>query len=317
LTVLGGRQQTAVVVLHPDARALVDRWAELGARPLYELGVLGAREAVDGSRILTGERERVGAVHEVLVPGPAGRLPVRVYHPEPDAPLPLVVYLHGGGFVAGGVAVADRPCRALANAARVVVASVEYRRSPETPYPGPLEDACAATAALAEMRAELGADPERLVVAGDSAGGALAAGVALRARRGGPRIDAQILIYPALAPAPDGVADDPAQGAGTGLTAGEMDFFWRHYLPDPAQPDGDAAPLLAADLTGLPPTLVVTAEHDILRPQGLAYAARLRAAGVPVIAVDAPGMLHGFFWQFGAVPAGRSVLDDIARFCAT
>lgn len=305
------------MALHPEAKALIDRWAELGARPLYELGVLGAREAVHGSRVLAGEREHVASVREVLVPGPAGALAVRVFDPEPGAGRPLVVYLHGGGFMAGEVATFDRPCRALANAARCVVASVEYRRSPETPYPGPLEDAYAATCALADLRAELGVDPDRLVVAGDSAGGTLAAGVTLLARdRSGPRITALVLIYPALAPAAGGVSEDPSDtaGAGGGLSRGEMDFFWRHYLPDPADPDPYAAPLHAADLSGLPAALVVTAEHDVLRAEGMAYASRLRSAGVPVTAVDVDGMMHGFFAQFGAVPSGRSVLEDLAAF---
>lgn len=315
LTVGVADDETAPVALHPEAQALIDRWAELGARPLHELGVIGARAAVDGARVLAGDRERVASVREVLVPGPAGMLPVRIYDPEPGAGRPLVVYLHGGGFMAGSVDTSDRPCRALAVAARCVVASVEYRRSPETPFPGPLEDAHAATCALAGMRAELGADPDRLVVAGDSAGGGLAAGVALVARdRSGPRITGQVLLYPALSPAPGGVSGDPCDGAGRGLSRGEMDFFWRHYLPDPADPDPYAAPLHAADLSGLPAALVITAEHDVLRAEGLAYASRLRSAGVPVTAVDAEGMLHGFFGQFGAVPAGRRILDDIADF---
>ena len=315
LTVGVADDETAAVALHPEAQALIERWAELGARPLYELGVIGARAAVDGARVLAGDRERVASVREVLVPGPAGVLPVRIYDPEPGAGRPLVVYLHGGGFVAGSVDGFDRPCRTLAVAARCVVASVEYRRSPETPFPGPLEDAYAATCALAGMRAGLGADPDRLVVAGDSAGGGLAAGVALLLRdRSGPRATGQVLMYPALSPAPGGRSDDPQDGAGRGLSRGEVDFFWRHYLPDPADPDPYAAPLHASDLSGLPAALVVTAEHDVLRAEGLAFASRLRSAGVPVTAVDAEGMLHGFFGQFGAVPAGRRILDDVADF---
>ena len=293
----------------------MERFAALGARPLDELGVIDAREAVHGSRVLAGDREDVASVRELLVPGPAGTLPVRVYHPEPGTALQLLVYLHGGGFIAGSVAVADRPCRALANAARCLVASVEYRRSPETPFPGPLEDAYAAICHLAATRTDLGADPESLVIAGDSAGGALAAGTTLLLRdRSGPRATAQILLYPTLAPAPGGRSTDPNQGRGEGLTRGEMDFFWRHYLIDPAYPYPYAAPLLAADLTGLPPALVVTAEHDVLRAEGRAYARRLREAGIPVTDVDVNGMVHGFFWQFGAMPSGRRILADIAAF---
>ena len=291
------------------------RWTELGARPLHELGVLGVREAVHSSRVLADDREDVARVRDILVPGPAGHLPVRIYDPQPGAGLPLVVYLHGGGFIAGGVDTADRPCRALAVATRCVVASVEYRLSPETRFPGPLEDAYAAVCHLAELRAELGCDPDRLVLAGDSAGGGLAAGAALLLRdRGGPRATGQVLIYPALTPAPGGVSGSPEDGDGTGLTRGDVDFFWRHYLPDAADPDPYAAPLHAADLTGLPPALVNTAEYDGLRAEGLAYAARLRSAGVAVSTVDVEGMVHGFFGQFGAVPTARRVLADLAEF---
>lgn len=307
--------ETVQMVLHPEARALMERYAELGARPLDELGVIEARQAIHASRVLAGEREDVASIREVLAPGPAGRLPVRVYHPEPGRPLPLVVYLHGGGWLAGSIATADRPCRALALAAGCVVASVEYRLSPETRFPGPLEDAFAATCWLAGQRADLGADPVALVVAGDSAGGGLAAGTVLLMRdRSVQPATGQILMYPALAPAPGGCSLDPEQGWGEGLTRGEMDFFWRHYLPDAADPGPYAAPLLAPNLTGLPPALIVTAEHDVLRDEGIAYARRLREAGVPVRSVDVPGMLHGFFWQFGAVPFGRRFLDDVARF---
>ncbi len=307
--------ETPRVALHPEARALMERWTELGARPLYELGVVGAREAVHGSRVLAGDREDVASVRDLLAPGPTGQLPVRVYDPEPGAGLPLVVYLHGGGFMAGGIATADRPCRAPANATRCVVASVEYRRSPESQFPGPLEDAYAAACWLAGERGTLGVDPDRLVLAGDSAGGTLAAGVALLLRdRSGPRATGQVLLYPAMAPAAGGVSEAPQDGASEGLSRGEMDFFWRHYLSNPADPPPYAAPLHASDLAGLPPALVVTAEHDVLRGEGLAYASRLRNEGVPVTAVDAEGMVHGFFWQFGAVPAGRMILDDIAAF---
>lgn len=300
------------MVLHPEAQALMDRYAEVGARPLHELGVIEAREAIHGARVLAGDREPVASVREVFASGPDGRLPVRVYHPEPGTGLPLVVYLHGGGWLGGSIATADRPCRALANAARCVVASVEYRRSPETRFPGPLEDAYAATCWLAGERSGLAADPAALIIAGDSAGGGLAAGVTLLLRdRRRPAATGQILMYPALTPSS---MQAPDEGAGTGLTRADMDFFWHHYLPDPAAPDPYAAPLHAPDLRGLPPTLVVTAEHDVLRAEALAYTDRLRAAGVPVTQVDVAGMVHGFFWQFGAVPAGRRVLVDVATF---
>lgn len=303
------------MVLHPEARALMEHYAQLGARRLDDLGVIETRQAVLGARRFSGEPENVASVRDATLPGPTGRLPVRVYDPEPGGGLPVIVYFHGGGWVAGSIVTADRSCRALARSTHCVVASIEYRLSPETQFPGPLDDAYAAVCAIAGGAVIEGADLSRVVVGGDSAGGGLAAGVALLLRdRAGPQLAAQILFYPALGPAPGGRSSCPDDGAGYGLTRGEMDFFWAQYLSDPAAPDPYAAPLCAANVEQLPPALVVTAEHDILRDEGIAYAERLRRAGVNVRTVDAPGMVHGFLGQFGAVPAGRQYLDDVARF---
>lgn len=294
--------------LAPEAADLLRRLTELGLRPYAEIGVLRARHAVEASRWMQGEPEKVDT-RDVLVPGGDGRVPARAYHPAPRETLPLTVWFHGGGWVTGSVVNADRPCRAIARAARSVVVSVEYRRAPETPFPGPVDDAEAATAWLAEHAADLGADPAGLVVAGDSAGGTLAASVARRLRRDVTR---QVLVYPPLAP--PGPGGYPANNDGHLLTHADMAWFWAHYLDRrPATPD--AAPLLADDgeLPGLPPASIAVAGFDPLHDEGVAYAARLRAAGVHVELRDWPDMIHGFLGMAGELPHTATLITWIAE----
>jgi len=303
------------VPLTAQARRLLDRFAELGVKPYDQMSVLEAREVVVASRGLQEPPPDVDSVVDVLAPGAAGQLPVRIYHPSAEERLPLVVYLHGGGWVTGSVDIADTPCRALANAARTVVASVEYRRSPETKFPGPAEDCYAATCWLSEHAAELGADGTRLTVCGDSAGGNLAAALTLMARdRGRPDIAYQVLMYPTLMPTQRGELPSHRDNAeGYGLSRREMEWFWDHYLRDPA--DGlepYASPLLAPDVSGLPPAFIVTAEFDVLRDEGRAYADRLRTAGVPVEMLVYPGLIHGFCWMGKVLDEGRDVYPAIA-----
>lgn len=302
--------------LAPEAADLLRRLTELGLRPYSEIGVLGARHAVESSRWMQGEKVAV-ATREVLVDGGDGRVPARVYHPEPGTTLPLTVWFHGGGWVTGSVPYADRPCRALAVASRTVVVSVEYRRAPETPFPGPVDDAEAATAWLARHASELDADPARLAVAGDSAGGTLAAAVARRLRA---QVARQVLVYPALAP-PDPVAhpSHAHHGEGRMLTSDDMAWFWEHYLSG-AAPGPDAAPLLADDLAGLPPASIAVAGFDPLHDEGVAYAGRLRAAGVGVALRDWPDMIHGFLAMGGELPQTADlvawVADELGRTAA-
>lgn len=300
--------------LRPDARALLDEFARQGARPYDELGVLRARRGIENAVAVQGERVAVASVRDVLVDGADGLLPARVYTPGTAGPV-LLVYLHGGGWALGSVALADRPCRALAAATGSVVVSVEYRRAPETPYPGPLEDALAATAWCVGHAPALGADPDRVVVIGDSAGGNLAAGVALLARdRGGLGPDArplagQVLLYPVLDR--DGGHPSLAENAtGLGLHRSEIDWYWSMYHPGADLPP-TAAPL-RADPAGTAPALVVTAQYDPLRDEGDAYAAALAAAGVPTTAVTFPGTIHGFLWFGGVLGSTAALLALLA-----
>ena len=286
-------------VPHPDVTRLVTRFAELGVPTYDELGVVAARGVLERVTRLQAPAADVAQVRDVLVPGAAGRLPARVYSPHPGQRPPLVVYLHGGGWVLGSVRAADGPCRRLARESGCVVVSLEYRLAPETAFPGPLEDCVAAVRGLHARASELGADPDRLVLVGDSAGGNLVAATTLVLRdTGGPQADAQVLLYPCLWPARDSPYASYAEFAdGPLMTRREMVWFWDHYLRDEADGrDPRAAPLAAEDLSGLPPATVVVAELDVLRDEGLAYAARLRDSGVPTTTTVVEGAAHGFWW---------------------
>lgn len=302
--------------LDPQVQALLAQMAEQGLPPFEEMSVPEARDVMNGFRDLQGEPEPVGEVRDVLATGPAGLLPVRVYHPSPGTELPLMVYFHGGGWVIGNVEVLDKPCRALANAARCVVASVEYRLSPETRYPGPAEDAHAATRWLAAHAAELGADRERLIVAGDSAGGNLAAVTALMSRdRGGPRIAYQLLLFPVTAPARNTTFASYSENAdGYMLTRGAMEWFWDLYVSSPEQAtEPYASPLHATDLSDLPPAMVTTAEFDPLRDEGRAYAQRLEDAGVAVTSTGYEGVVHDFILMGGVIDRARVLFADVGE----
>lgn len=282
--------------LHPDAAPWVEQaragFPDLGgsvtdAPRARELVAAAAREPV---------RAPLARVEDRLVPGAdGGKLPARIYWPRDRPGQALVVYFHGGGWVLGGLDGHDATARALASGAGTIVVSVDYRLAPEHRFPAAAEDAYAATAWAAENAVELGGDPERLAVAGDSAGGNLAAVAALLAvERGGPEPAFQLLVYPVTDHDFDteSYADSDVDCL---LTRQHMIWFWEQYAPDPAQRDDPrASPLRARDLSGLPPAHVVTAGRDPLRTEGRRYAERLRAAGVPTSTQHCPGLPHGF-----------------------
>jgi acetyl esterase len=300
--------------LHPQAEALLREFEEQGLKSFSQMTVLEAREMDNGFDALQGDAEEVAQVRDVLVQGAAGQLNARVYDPDPDQALPVLIYFHGGGWVMGSIDVVDKPCRALANAAGCVVVSVGYRLSPETKYPGPVEDCYAATAWIAAHAEELGGDPRWLGVSGDSCGGNLAAAVALMARdRGAPEIAYQVLIYPVTAPARESeFASYTVNGQGYMLTNDAMEWFWDHYVTSPSEwEEPYASPLRAADLTGVAPALVATAEFDPLRDEGLAYAERLKGAGVAVELLSYEGAIHGFFWMSGRLEQGNELTAAI------
>ncbi|KQV12063.1 alpha/beta hydrolase [Kitasatospora sp. Root107] len=282
--------------LDPQVLALLARRAQAGTPPLYTLTL--------------DQAEPVHSVTELEIPGPGGPLTVRLYRPHGGARLPALVYLFGGGWTLGSLDTCDAICRRLANAADCVTVSIGYRRAPEHPFPAAVQDCQAGTGWLAEHAAELGLDPDRIAIGGDSAGGNLAAAVTLLARReGGPALCHQLLVYPNTAYRADTASvresEDPLL-----FNRHSVDWYWGHYLK--AEADGEdplASPLRADDLSGLPPATVITAEYDPLRDEGEAYAAALTAAGVQIAARRYDGMVHGFFAMAGELTAGWDAQD--------
>jgi acetyl esterase len=301
------------VALRPEIKALLDRQATSGRPPLHRQSVEQARAFhVADAAALNGPPAAVAAVADRLVPGPAGELPVRVYTPEGSPPFPIVVFFHGGGWVVGTLDTYDPLCRALAAATPAVVVSVGYRLAPEHRWPAAVEDAYAAAEWASRNAAALGGAQHRLAVAGDSAGGNLAAVVALGARdRGGPAIAFQLLVYPALDAAGD-TASWREYAEGYHLTADGMRWYWDHYLggADGAAPD--ASPLRAAFVGDLPPALVIGAEYDVLRDEGEAYAARLAQAGIDATASRHPGVVHGFVRWRAVTGAAEDAIQEAA-----
>jgi acetyl esterase len=294
----------------PKFRAFLDApGAELLPPPD---GVTAAmmREAMKANPMLVAVPP-IHATRDITVKGPQSDIRVRLYQPSDMPNLPLIVYFHGGGFVFCDLDTHDAMCRELANASGCAVASVEYRLAPETRFPGPLEDCYAALRHLAAESNVLGVDPSRIAVAGDSAGGNLATAAAMLARdRGGPALLYQALIYPALDP---GCESESMKALARGyfLTQDVMKWFWSCYLASPADAANPlAAPLRATNLAGLPPATILTAEFDPPRDEGEAYADRLRAAGVTVVARRYLGMIHGFAsLPFITEVANRAIAD--------
>jgi len=238
---------------------------------------------------------------------------IRIYRPEGKGPFPLLLYFHGGGWVVGDLESHDHVCRSLARRAPAVVINVEYRLAPETRFPGPLDDVEAALNWASAHAAELGARPDRLAVGGDSAGANLAAALALRIRdAGGPRISHQMLIYP-VTDRNFETASYREFASGFGLTRANMQWFWECYVPDGSgAPDPLAAPLRAKSLGGLPSAFVLTAEFDVLRDEGEAYARRLHKEGVEVRGTRFLGMNHGFIRMASVYPQADHALTVLA-----
>ncbi|MSQ42251.1 MAG: alpha/beta hydrolase [Dehalococcoidia bacterium] len=295
--------------LDPAAQAFFDRLAAMGTPPLYTMTALQAREA----RIRPPAGPDVHRVDAMQAAGPAGPIPVRVYWPSADAPLPMLVWYHGGGWVVGDLESADATARRLCTGAGCIVISVDYRRAPEHPFPAAVDDAYATVAWAAQNAQRFRGDHQRLAVGGDSAGGNLAAVVAQLVRdRGGPSLRQQLLVYPVTDCAMDTASyrDNDRYD----VTPPLMAWFWNHYCPpgvDRTQPY--LSPLRAPDLAGLASAHVITAEYDPLRDEGNAYAEALRAAGVAVEAHCYAGQIHGFFNNAHAFPEGMRAVAAAAE----
>jgi acetyl esterase len=287
--------------LHVEAQLAVKLLALAGEPSLDDLSATDARARVSAdARTFKGPQIEVPRVEELTIPGAAGPIGARLYVPErygreADAPDGLLVYFHGGGFVVGDLETHDNVCRFLARQSGVRVMAVDYRLAPEHRFPAAIDDAHAAFRFAVEHAAELGGDPTRVAVGGDSAGGNLAAGVArLAAVGGGPAPAFQLLFYPWL----DLVnrrASYGLFGDGFYLTEADLEWYKQHYLGDEHEAlDPRCSPLAAEDLAGAAPAYIVTAGFDPLRDEGEEYAERLRAAGVRVAVRRQAGLIHGF-----------------------
>jgi len=306
------------VPLDPHMKAILDQAAAASGGALSDLSVQGVREAIRRGAS-SDKRENVAQITDRRIPGPVGEIPLRIYRAEKETKSPAVVFFHGGGWVAGDLDTHDVICRIMANAARCVVASVDYRLAPEHRFPAGPEDCYAATTWVANNAAAIGADGKHLAVAGTSAGGTLAAAVAMMARdRGGPRIHCQVLWYPAT----DAALDTPshreyASGSYYLLSRADMEWFWNCYLSserDRANPY--CCPGVAKDLRGLPSALIVTAEYDPLRDEAEEFAARLKRAGVATKCTRYEGVTHAFTGMASVLEKGReSILEaaDVLR----
>jgi acetyl esterase len=295
--------------LSPKARAIVTEFERAPA-----LAAMTPVQARGGPTPLAAAPEAVGSVTARAIGGPAGPLDVRIYRPRETSRAALV-YFHGGGWVLGSLEGADETCRALANRGGVVVISIAYRLAPETKFPGAVEDAYAAVrwVSSAEHATELRIDPTRIAVGGSSAGGNLAAAAALVAReRGTPKIAFQLLSVPvtelrSTARSMDEFAE------GYGLSRADMEWFGAHYIRDDADRDHPKASVLRADLRGMPPALVITAECDPLRDDGEAYAERLRSLGIAARYKRYPGMFHGFMGFPTALAEAADAFDEAGK----
>jgi acetyl esterase len=300
--------------LHPQVQAMRDRLERDKVPNLYTLGIEEARAAdVRGAIATAGAAEPVAEIRELSIPGPAGPLAARMYRPQGDGALPVLVYFFGGGWSLGTLDTSDAVCRMLTNVAGCVSIAMSYRLAPEHKFPAAVEDCYAGTAWVAAHADELGVDAAKLAVGGDSSGGNLAAAVALLAReRGAPALAHQLLVYPNT----DYQADTDSMRDVTDqhfFNPHAVAWYWGMYLRSSG--DGTnplASPLRSVDLSGLPAATVITAEYDPLRDEAELYARRLDQAGVPTEIIRYDGMMHGFFTMVGVLDTARLAVTAAA-----
>ncbi|SEO54386.1 alpha/beta hydrolase [Trujillonella endophytica] len=301
------------MALDDATTALLTQLAESGTKPLHEMTPQEARGLTAALGELYGPGPEMARVEDVAAPSPDGPdVPLRLLVPRGEV-RGVVVYLHGGGWVIGALDEFETLGRTLAERTRCAVVMVDYRLAPEHPFPAAVDDSWTALRWVDEHREQLAGARVPLVVAGDSAGGNLAAILTQRARAaGGPAIALQVLAYPVTDCDLDNASyRDPANQLL--LSRDSMVWFWDLYAPDPDQRRlPDACPARAADLGGLPPAVVLLAEHDVLRQEGQAYADALARAGVPVQARVFEGQMHGFFTMVNVLPGSAAGIDHVA-----
>lgn len=301
--------------LHPQAKAALDL---LSLMPPMDYSMDGAQIRAALAQIPEGQSpfspgDEVRRIEDLSIEGPAGRLSLRLYYPDAEGPLPITLYLHGGGFVFGSPQMHDNVCRCLANRAASLVVSVDYRLAPEAKFPAALDDSLAALNWVVSHARSLGGDPGRIAIAGDSAGGNLAAAIAnIDAQNAAPTLCHQVLLYPVT----DCRFDSPsyrARGEDYFLTTEMMQWYWNQYLPDQsAANDPRASPLRATLSPAVAPATVITAEYDPLCDEGEAYAQALRAAGVTARLHRWDGQIHGFASMLGIIDAADEALSVAA-----
>ncbi|MDQ2804387.1 MAG: alpha/beta hydrolase [Pseudomonadota bacterium] len=312
--------------LDPDAQLVIDMMRAAGRPPFEQLTPEEARAAYAASRaVLQPEPDEVAEIRDLGAPGPLGDVPLRLYRPRLDQPtdsgagtLPGLVYFHGGGWLLGGIDSHDVICRRLANLAGCIVVSVDYRMAPEHKFPAAVLDSAAATRWVIEGAAQLGIDPARVAVGGDSAGGNLAAVMALLARDGAlPALAFQLLVYPATDMMMTTVSSQTVRD-GVPLTSDTMRWFIDHYMRDANdRNDWRASPLRAVDLSGTAPAFVLTASHDPLCDEGIEYARRLEREGVRVIHVHLSDQVHGYLSMGRIIRASDVSLQMMAAVLKT
>jgi len=295
--------------LDPQAQQVMEQLAALGFPPNHTVSPEQARINAKARPRTVGPE--VAKVEQRSIPGPGPDIPVRIYTPAGPGLFPILAWFHGGGWVIGDLDSADPTARHLAVGAGCVVVSVDYRLAPETKFPGAADDCYAATQWAIQHASQLNGDPGRIAVGGDSAGGNLAAAVSLMARdRRGPSLAFQLLVYP-VTHCNYTTNSYQSYAEGYMLTRDSMQWYWDHYLKDAADAlNPYAAPLMAQDLSGLPPALVITAECDPLCDEGAAYAQRLNEAGVPTTYSCYGGMIHGFFGMPAVLDKGKQAVAE-------
>ncbi len=301
------------MTLDPQMNRILEEAAALGLPAYQDLSPAEARKQMLTLAPPVDPLLAVKRIEDRCIPGPDGEIPIRLYYPAGGPPFAVLVYFHGGGWVIGDLNTHHGFCHALAKTSGCLVVSVDYRLAPEHRYPAAVEDAYAATVWVAENSDVIHSDPDRLAVGGDSAGGHLAAVVALMARdREGPRIDLQVLIYPIT----DYNFNTPSyteNKEGYLLTRDLMKWFWNHFIDDEGEANHPyVSPLRAENLSDLPQALIVTAEYDPLRDEGEAYGQRLQEAGVTVTQSRYPGMIHAFIRMTARLDKAKEALDQVA-----
>ncbi len=303
-----------MVQLDPQMRGVLDQAAAAGGKPFHSMTPAEARTAIDTMfAAFRGTPVEVNKVEDRKIPGPGGQIPIRIYTPAGSGPFGALIYFHGGGWVIGNIETHDGSCRQLTAGAGCITISVDYRLAPEHKFPAGPEDCYGATKWAADNARSLNLDPNRIAVGGDSAGGNLAAAVALMARdRGGPKLAFQLLIYPATDCADDTASQREFSQVSRDyiLSRADMEWFWGHYLGPNDKTNPIACPALAKSLANLPPAFVLTAEVDPLRDEGEAYAEAMRKAGVNAKLKRYNGVCHGFFSMASLIDIGKQAVAD-------